>query len=110
MADIDLIRPHSLPIAEARARVQKTADELAIEHDLSSEWSGNILRFDRTGLHGEMHVTPSEVRLQVNLGFLLKPLKGTFLSEIERKLDRLFPATKSGAQAKKPARKTAPTA
>lgn len=96
MADINLIRSHSLALPEAKKRVQKAADELAQEHDLHSEWHGNALRFDRTGLHGEVHVTHSHIQLEATLGLLFKPLKGTLVSEIERKFDKLFPEAKAG--------------
>jgi putative polyhydroxyalkanoate system protein len=77
MADIEFVKPHSLTIAKARALVQKTADALAAEYGLSSEWHGNTLHFHRSGVDGQMHVTDSEVRLHVTLGFLLKAFKGT---------------------------------
>jgi len=102
MPDISLVRPFSLPIAVAKARVQKTADELAQEYHLKSEWHGNTLRFHRTGLHGEMHVNESEIRLQVDLSFVLMPLKNKLVSRIEDKFERLFPEIKKGGHQKKP--------
>ncbi len=37
MSDIEVVKPHSLTITKARALVQKAADALAAEYDLSSE-------------------------------------------------------------------------
>jgi len=91
MPDIDLIRPYWAPMAIAKVRVQKAADELAAEHNLRSQWDGNTLRFERPGLNGEICVTHSELRLQARLGFLLKPLKNRLVNEIEDKFNRLFP-------------------
>ena len=88
MSDIKFVRAHSLPIARAKALVQKTADRLAAEYSLSSEWHGNTLRFHRLGVEGQMHVTGSEIRLDVTLGLLLKPLKGKFIDHIEHDLDK----------------------
>jgi len=102
MPDLDLVRPYWAPIAVAKVRVQKAADELAAEHDLRSQWDGNTLRFERPGLHGEIRVTASELRLQARLGFLLKPLKSRLVSEIEDKFNRLFPETKAGGHARRP--------
>ena len=102
MSDIKFVKSHSLPIAKARALVQKAADRLAAEYDLSSEWHGNTLRFHRSGVDGHMQVTASEIRLDVTLGFLLKPLKGRFVAYIERNFDKML----TRAQAKMPARKT----
>jgi len=91
MPDIVFVRHHALSLARARALVQKIADRLAAEHHLKSEWHGNMLRFERTGIHGDIHVAESKVHLEVNLGFLLKPLKGALLQEIERTFDKYLP-------------------
>lgn len=91
MPDIELVRSHSVAIPEAKARVQRTADELAPEYHLVSEWRGNTLFFERSGLHGEIHVTASKIRLEATLSFLMKPLKGALTNRIERKFEKLFP-------------------
>jgi putative polyhydroxyalkanoate system protein len=90
MADIELVKPHSLTIAKARALVQKAADSLAAEYDLGSEWQGNTLHFHRSGVDGRMHVTDSDIRLEVSLGFLLKAFKRTLVEHIERHFDKLL--------------------
>jgi putative polyhydroxyalkanoate system protein len=101
MSDIELVKPHSLTIAKAKALVQETADELASEYDLSYEWHGNTLHFHRSGVDGQMNVTDSEIRLRLTLGFLLKPFKGKFIHHIERNFDRLLAEQEPTAQAKK---------
>lgn len=90
MADIEFVKPHSLTVAKARALVQKTADAMAAEYGLSNEWRGNTLHFHRSGVDGQMHVTDSEIRLHVTLGFLLKAFKATFVEHIERNFDQLL--------------------
>jgi len=110
MPDIDIIRYHSLPLAAAKSRVQKTADELSAEHHLKSAWLGDTLSFERSGLHGEIRVTHSEIHLQATLGFLMKPFKGQLVDRIEEKLERVFPAAEAESQARKPPGKTTRTA
>ncbi len=95
MSEIKLVRPYSVPRAEAKARVQKTADALASEYHLQSEWHGDTLRFARSGLHGEMHVTDSEIRLHVKLSVLMAPLRAQLTHRIEDKFARLFPEPKA---------------
>ncbi len=102
MSDIKLGRPHTLPLTKAKALAQKTADALAAEYDLASEWHGNTLRFHRSGVDGQMHVTDSEIRLDVTLGLLLKAFKGKIAGHIERNFDELLAGSK-----KKPAKKAA---
>ena len=104
MSDIKLVRPHSLPLAKAKALTQKTADALAKEYDLESEWQGNTLRFHRSGVDGRMHVTDSEIRLDVKLGLLLKAFKGKIAEHIERNFDELLAGGEKLAK-KSPAKK-----
>jgi putative polyhydroxyalkanoate system protein len=113
MADIRMIKFHALPIADAKRLVQKAADDLGAEYDLTSEWHGDTLRFHRSGVDGQMKVTASEIHLDVTLGFLLKPFKAKFVEHIEHNFDRLLsragragsPAPRAGARTAKPAAK-----
>ena len=90
MADIRMIKYHSLPMAQARALVQTAADDLADEYDLTSQWAGNTLHFRRSGVQGQMRVTESEIDLEVTLGFLLKAFKSKFVEHIEHNFDTLL--------------------
>lgn len=90
MADIKLVRKHTLSIAQAKKIAQKAADDLAEEYDLESEWDGDTLNFSRSGVNGSMDVTPAEIRLDVSLGFLLKPFKAKFEQHISHRLDELL--------------------
>lgn len=106
MSDIKLVRTHSMPIAKARALAEKAAASLAAEYDLSHEWHGNSLHFHRSGVDGQMHVTASEIQLDVKLGLLLRAFKGKLLQHIERELDQLLPAKEPRAPTKTAAKKT----
>jgi putative polyhydroxyalkanoate system protein len=106
MSDIKYTRRHSLPLAQAKRIVQKTADDLAKEYDLVSEWEDDTLHFHRAGVEGHMRVTASQIDLNVKLGFLLRPFKAKFEQHIERHLDELLDrAGSSNASAKVPAKK-----
>ena len=99
MSEIRFVRPHSLPIAKAKALLQKTVDGLAEEYDLSSEWHGNTLHFQRSGIHGQAHVNDVEIGLHITLGFLLMPFKTSLADHIERSFDELLPAAGPGGHA-----------
>lgn len=107
MADIKMIKYHALPLAKARQIVQKAADDLGEEYNLTSEWHGDTLRFHRAGVEGQMKVTASEIHLDVTLGFLLKPFKAKFVEHIEHNFDHLLARVKGEAKAapKKAAKK-----
>jgi putative polyhydroxyalkanoate system protein len=103
MADIKLVRKHRLTVAQAKKIAQRTADDLASEYDLESEWHGDTLRFSRSGVNGSMAVTGSEIRLDVKLGMLLGAFKSKIEQHIEHRLDELLIAASTPA-----AKKTTP--
>lgn len=110
MSDIKYVRQHSLTLKQAKAIAQKTADDLAEEYDLESEWDGNTLHFHRSGVEGQMAVTTEQIALDVKLGFLLKPFKAKFEQHIERHLDELLAeAPRAAKSAGKTAAKAAKT-
>jgi len=90
MPDISLVKKHALPMAKARALVQEAADGLAAEYNLKSEWLGDTLRFQRSGIQGAINVLAAEIQLEVTLGFLLKPFRGKFVENIDRNFDKLL--------------------
>lgn len=105
MSDIKYRRAHSLTLAQAKKVAQKTADDLAREYDLVSEWEGDTLHFRRSGVDGRLAVTPSEIRLDVHLGFLLRPFKAKFEQHIERHLEELLAAAGSRSAGRAASRK-----
>lgn len=90
MPTISITRAHKLAHAEARAAAEKIARDLNKRFDLAYEWDGDEVSFARPGLSGSMHVGKSAVRLEVQLSFLLTPLKGPIEREIHSELDALF--------------------
>ena len=103
MPDIHLARKHTLSVAHAKKIAQKAADDLAEEYDLRSSWDGDTLKFERSGVSGQMHVTASQIAIDVTLGFLLKPFKAKFESHMSHRLDELLLAADPGGKASKPA-------
>jgi putative polyhydroxyalkanoate system protein len=106
MSEIKYKRHHHLSLKDAKKIAQKTADDLAEEYSLVSEWEGDTLHFHRLGVDGHMHVTESYIDLNVKLGFLLRPFKSAFEHHIERNLDALLAAKPKTAVAAKAAKKT----
>jgi putative polyhydroxyalkanoate system protein len=90
MADIDVVRAHGRSVAEARQIVDGLIGKMAKDFDLKHNWDGDTLKFERSGLSGQMAITPQDIHITAKLGLLLKPLKGRIekeiLSVLERKL------------------------
>jgi putative polyhydroxyalkanoate system protein len=103
MSDIRIRRAHSKPLAEARKDAERIAKQLQKDFELAYAWDGQVLRFERSGVDGELHVTAKEIRLDARLGFLLAFLKPRIETEVETILDRLLGAPASArAAAKRP--------
>lgn len=90
MPSIDIRRPHRLPIAEARSRVDQVAARMQEKFGLTGDWQGDTLGFSRPGLTGAIAVEPEAIQVQARLGMMLTPLKGVIEQEIRHKLDELF--------------------
>jgi putative polyhydroxyalkanoate system protein len=105
MSEIKVIRRHHLSVAQAKKIAQKTADDLASEYDLVSEWQGDTLHFRRSGVNGSMAVSGREIRLDVKLGMLLSAFRSKIEQHVEHRLDELLlaastPATRTAATKK----------
>jgi putative polyhydroxyalkanoate system protein len=90
MSTIELKRDHALGLKKARVAAQRVADEMEREFGMTSEWDGNVLRFTRTGVTGELVVTKSHVELSAKLGFLLSAFRGRIEEQIHRNFDEYF--------------------
>ena len=105
MHDIDIKRAHNMGLKAARAAADKMADHLGRKFGLQGGWKGNVLGFERPGVTGSLAVDDKDLRLTVNLGFLLKAMRGSIENAVQEELDKLFagkaPAPKAGAAAPK---------
>jgi putative polyhydroxyalkanoate system protein len=92
MATIDITRTHALSKDEAKKRAEEFAKGMESRFDLKWHWVGDAIRFDAPsgaakGTKGEVAVTDKNVRVQIDLPFLLRAIKGTIESKVNEKLD-----------------------
>jgi putative polyhydroxyalkanoate system protein len=90
MSKIDIHRAHHLPLADARAVIEKVATRIQEKFGTDNQWQGNTLQFARSGIKGAIEVKADEVHVTAELGMLLSAMKGTIEQEIGRKLDEHF--------------------
>jgi len=90
MSEIQVTRPHALGAKKARAAAQKVADRLGDEFELRHAWDGDVMRFERSGVSGELTVGKKEVAIRVQLGFMLSFLQPKIEAEIHRFLNEDF--------------------
>ena len=97
MPDIDIKRAHGLGLKAARAAADKMAEHLGRKFGLQGDWKGNVLNFERPGVTGALQVDEKDLRLTVNLGFLLKAMRGSIEGAVNEELDQLFAKSKRAA-------------
>jgi putative polyhydroxyalkanoate system protein len=95
MATIDISRPHSLTKDEAKKRAEELAKSMEAKLDLKWKWEGDHIRFEAPsgaakGTTGTVDVSDSVVRVQIDLPFLLRVLKGKVESKVNEKLAELL--------------------
>ena len=95
MATIDITRNHSLPIEDAKAKAEELAKGMAQKFGIDWKWDGNSIRFDAAsgaakGTKGEVAVTDKTVRVQIDLPFMLRVMKGTIEDKVNEKLNAIL--------------------
>ena len=87
MPSISITRRHKLDHKQAKAAARKIAKDLDKRFGLACHWNGDEVAFNGAGVSGTMHVGKSQIRLDVELSFLLIALKGTLERHINKELD-----------------------
>jgi putative polyhydroxyalkanoate system protein len=90
MADISITQAHKLTHTKAKAAAQKVADKLAEDYDMSSDWDGDVLLFERSGVSGSLTLFDKEAKLEIRLGFLLKAFAAAIEEKVAAKMAKAF--------------------
>lgn len=107
MADLHILREHSLGFAAARKIAFQWAEQAEQDFDMECTYvEGEGLDeviFKRSGVSGMLQVSDSKFELSAKLGFLLGAFKDKIEAEIVKNLDQLLKpkaAAKAGAKKK----------
>jgi len=103
MSDIKIRRAHALTPRHARAAAEQMSARLGEAFDMQFVWEGEVLRFQRSGVDGQLTLGHKEVVIDAQLGFLLAMMKPKIEQSIHENLDKIF-----GAEKKVKPRKAAP--
>lgn len=90
MATISVERQHGLGQEEALKRAQNLCRDLAAKLKAEITWTDTGATFKGSGFTGRAQVTGDKVVVDVDLGLLLRAMKGTIISRIEKRLDENF--------------------
>ena len=86
-ATIDIRRSHNLTQEHVRRLVDGLASELQSTLAMRYHWEGPELLFTRWGANGRIHVGTTDIRIEVNVGLMFRPLKNKIEGEIHTYLD-----------------------
>jgi putative polyhydroxyalkanoate system protein len=95
MATIDISRSHTLGTEVAKERAEDLAKSMATKLGIQWSWEGNHIKFNAPsgaakGSTGTVSVDDKTVRVQVDLPFLLRAVKGTIEAKITEKINVLI--------------------
>jgi len=87
MATIHIKKAYSIDYDKVRQEVQNLAEKLGEDLSADYEWDGDCLVFKRKGASGQIDISDSEIDIEIKLGLVLTPLKGTIEKKIDDYLD-----------------------
>ena len=95
MATIDIRRSHTVGLDTAKVKAEELARDMEAKLDMEWSWDGERIRFEAKkgaakGTKGHVTVGDKEVRVEVDLPFLLRALKGKVSKKVTEKLDALL--------------------
>ena len=95
MATIDIRRPHQLDKEEAKRRAEALARGMEDKLGIRWRWDGDLIRFDAPsgaakGTTGTVTVEGNAVRVEIDLPFLLRAIKGKVESKVTEKLQEVL--------------------
>ena len=94
MPDIHIEREHTLGLAQARKLAFRWAETAEEKLDMACTYeegkTSDLVSFTRSGVNGELRVTPERFELHARLGFLLGAFKSRIEAEIVKNLDELL--------------------
>jgi len=94
MAELNIVREHTLGLAKARKVAFKWAEQAESEFAMQCNYlegkHADEVAFERSGVKGNLTVTKDRFELCAQLGFLLGAFKGSIEAAIVKNLDALL--------------------
>jgi putative polyhydroxyalkanoate system protein len=92
MSVIDIHRAHSLDKEHAREAAETLAKDLSKQFDVNYQWGGDLLKFKRSGVKGQLDISENDLHIRLELGLMLRPFKSRIEQEIHSQLDQIIQA------------------
>ena len=90
MPKISISRNHSLSPAVIKQRISDLATKLQDKYQAKTSWDGDkSLNVKGPGVEGKLHIHDTKVDVNLDLGFLLSPMKGKIEEALTHELDKV---------------------
>jgi putative polyhydroxyalkanoate system protein len=90
MSIIDIHRTHTMDKQHAREAAETLAADLSSRFAVTYAWEGDVMRIKRSGVQGQLTINHGDLHVYLELGLLLRPMKGRIAQEIESQLDQII--------------------
>ncbi|GGC62617.1 polyhydroxyalkanoic acid system family protein [Marinobacter halophilus] len=90
MSVIDIHRAHSMDKVHAREAAETLAKDLSEQFDVNYQWEGDLLKFKRSGVKGQLDIAENDLHIRLELGLMLRPFKSRIEQEIQSQLDQII--------------------
>ena len=91
MAKLTIEHPHALPPAEVKKRLDVLNEKLSTKYGIEAKWKSDTeATFKRTGATGTLLSQPGKVVVNLDLSFLLSPMKDQVEGRIKQELARVL--------------------
>lgn len=90
MPKIAIRHAHHLSREQAHSQVEAIASELTQKYALTGGWKGDSYEFQRTGLKGLVRIEDGRISVELDLAFVLTPLKAKIEERVREKLQKDF--------------------
>lgn len=90
MPKINLSRNHNLPADVIKQRLDQLGSKLTEKYQAKTSWEGDrTLNVKGTGVTGKLVIGEKKVDVDIDLSFMLSPMKGKIEETLGRELDKL---------------------
>jgi putative polyhydroxyalkanoate system protein len=90
MAEISIVQQHELSPAQARTAAEQVAQRLAAEFGLECTWDGDVLRFTRSGVDGDLSLRERNAALRIRLGMFMSAFAPAIEAKVAEKMRKVF--------------------
>lgn len=85
MSKVLIKQEHNKSDAEVREIISEVEGMLTSKFGLKTRWQGNAVKFQRSGLDGELSMQPGAVLIKMKLGMML----GMYSRKIQTELEKI---------------------